>query len=164
MTARGLAIQGFPIRSEPSLGSLAPWLRLTPSLSALWIVTGTALASPALLLAFAAVSAFGASQRKHPFDLLYNRGLRPLVGSAPLPDNPPPRRFAMGLAAAWAAASAALFASGHRRAGYVAGSLLGVAGTTVATTHFCLGSWIYRQLGRIISGAADPTSRSCSSD
>lgn len=163
MSERGLAIQGFPIRSEPSLRRLAPWLRLTPSLSAVWIVTGTALASPALLLSFAAVSAFGASQHKHPFDRLYDRAFRPLVGSAPLPDNPPPRRFAMALAAAWAAASAALFASGHRRAGLVAGSLLGVAGTTVATTHFCLGSWIYRQLERVSGRVAGPATRSSSS-
>ncbi len=121
-------------------------LRLTPALSTLWIASGTALASPALLVGFAIVSATGASQRKHPFDRLYDRLIARPTGGARLPDNPPPRRFAMGLASACAAATALLFATGHRRAGFVAGGLRGAAGATVATTHFCVGSWIYRQL------------------
>src|SRR5262249_9387086 len=141
-TDRALAVQGFSCGTDPALRRVEPWLRLTPSLSALWIGTGTALASPRTLLAFSLVSAIGAAQRKHPFDPLYDGGRRGPVKGEPLPDNPPPRRFAMGLAAAWAAAAAALLATGHRRAGLVAGSLLTAAGVTVAATHVCLGSWV----------------------
>jgi 4-hydroxybenzoate polyprenyltransferase len=148
-TERGLAMQGFPIRSDPSIRRIEPWLRLTPSLSTLWIAGGTALASPAALLGFAILSAIGASRHKHPFDRFYDRGIRRLAKSEPLPDNPPPRRFAMALAAAWAATAAALLWTGHRRAGLVAGGLLGAAGATVASTHFCVGSWTYRQLERL---------------
>lgn len=143
---RGLAMQGFPV--EASLGHAAPWLRFTPSVSTLWIAGGTALASPALLGGFALVSAYGASRRVHPFDRLYDRAVRPVVHGPRLPANPPPRRFAMALAAAWAAAAAALLATGHRRAGRAAGALLAAAGATVAATHVCLGSWIYRRLER----------------
>lgn len=57
----------------------------------------------------------------------------------------------MGMAAAWAAATAALLATDHRRAGLIAGALLSLSGATVATTHFCLGSWTYRQLQRAIA-------------
>jgi hypothetical protein len=146
-TERALAMQGFPIETDPSIRRIAPWLRLTPSLSTLWIATGTALASPAMLLGFSLVSAFGASRHKHPFDRLHE----------PLPDNPPPRRFAMALAAAWAATAAALMATGHRRAGMLAGGLLGVAGATVASTHFCVGSWAYRQLERLRSATPSPS-------
>jgi len=138
VTERGLALQGFR-PSDPAIRRVQPWLRMTPSLSTLWIASGTALGSPAILGGFSLVSAFGASQHKHPFDRLH-RGL---------PDNPPPRRFAMGLAAAWAATAAALFATRHRLGGRIAGGLLAAAGLTVATTHFCLGSFIYRQLQRI---------------
>jgi len=134
---RALAMQGFPVQSDPSICSLQSKLRFTPSLSALWIATGTALASPAVLLGFSAVSALGASRRRHPFDRLQGRSL---------PENPPPRRFAMALASAWAASSALLFLTRHRTAGIVAGALLTAAGATVATTHLCLGSWIYRRL------------------
>jgi hypothetical protein len=150
LSDRGLALQGFPIRSDPSVRRVEPWLRLTPSLSTLWIASGTALTSPAALLGFSLVSAFGASQHKHPFDRLYDRWIRRVAKSDRLPDNPPPRRFAMGLASVWAATAAALLATGHRRSGIVAGGLLGLAGATVATTHFCLGSWIYRQFERLL--------------
>jgi uncharacterized protein DUF4395 len=149
LAERGLAIQGFQMPASPPLRRAQPWLRLTPSLSTLWIASGTALGSPKMLLGFSLVSALGASQHRHPFDRLYDRAIRPLAHGPELPDNPPPRRFAMALASAWAATAAALFATGHRRAGVVTGALLGAAGATVATTHFCFGSWLYRQLMRL---------------
>lgn len=157
-TERNLNMQGFACETDARIAGVEPWLRLTPSLSATWIVAGTALASPAVLLGFALTSAFGASRREHPFDRIYNQGLRRITKTAPLPANPPPRRFAMGLAAAWAATSAALFATGHRRAGRIAGGLLGVAGATVASTHFCFGSLLYRQLEKLNRPRALPRS------
>jgi hypothetical protein len=148
-TTRNLEMQGFTCASAPSLERVAPWLRLTPSLSTAWIATGTALASPGALLGFSFVSALGASRRRHPFDRIHDVLRRRRAAGAPLPENPPPRRFAMALAAAWAAATAALFATGHRRGGRVAGGLLGLAGLSVATTHFCFGSWLYHRLARL---------------
>lgn len=139
-------MQGFRIQTDPAIRRVQPWLRFTPSLSTLWIALGTALRSPRVLLGFSLVSALGASRRRHPFDVLFNRGVGRLVKRGALPENPPPRRFAMLVAAAWAAAAAALLASGHRRAGVVAGGLLGAAGATVASTHFCVGSFMYRRL------------------
>lgn len=149
-TDRALAMQGFSGRA--ALRKVAPWLRLTPSLSTLWITTGTALASPAGLLGFSLVSALGAARPTHLFDALYNRGIRRLIKGRPLPENPPPRRFAMGLAAAWAATAALLLRTGHRHAGRIAGGLLAVAGATVASTHFCLGSGAYRLIERARAG------------
>lgn len=154
LAERGLEMQGFALGADPSIRRVQPWLRLTPSLSTLWIAAGTALASPALLAGFALVSAFGASRPEHPFDRLYERWIRGRVGGERLPHNPPPRRFAMALASAWAMTAALLFGTGHRRAGRVAGGLLTAAGATVATTHVCVGSWIYRQLERLPSAAA----------
>jgi hypothetical protein len=149
LAERGLKMQGFAVGADPSLRRVAPWLRLTPSLSTLWIATGTMLASPALLAGFALVSAFGASRGEHPFDRLYERWIRGRVHGERLPRNPPPRRFAMALASAWALTAALLVQSGHRRAGRVAGGVLTAAGATVATTHVCLGSLLYRQLERL---------------
>lgn len=140
---RALVMQGFDRRADRRA---ARWLRLTPSLSTLWIGSGTALAAPRVLLGFALVSAVGALGKRHPFDYLYDRGIRRWVRGARLPINPAPRRFAMGLAAVWAAA--ALFLTGRRRSGRVAGGLLAAAGATVASTHFCLGAWTYRQIAR----------------
>lgn len=149
LAERALTMQGFAVGTDPAFRRVQPLLRVTPALSTLWVGSGTALGSAPMLLGFAAVSALGAAQRKHPVDRLVDVGLRRLGGRAPLPDNPPPRRFAMAVAAAWAATTAALFATGHRRAALVAGALFVVAGGTVATTHVCLGSWMYRQLERL---------------
>lgn len=157
LTKRGLAMQGFRVDSDPSIYRVQSALRFTPSLSALWIAAGTALASPAVLLGFSLVSAIGASQRRHPIDRVYDRSIGRLVKSGPLPENPPPRRFAMALAAAWAATSAILLATGHRSAGRVAGALLAGAGMTVATTHVCVGSWVYRQGERLAHDRGGPS-------
>jgi hypothetical protein len=148
LSERGLTMQGFPIRQDPSIQQIEPWLRLTPSLSTIWITSGTALSSPLALLGFSLVSAIGASQKNHPFDQLYNLGIRRVVKGKPLPENPPPRRFAMALAAAWAAVAAGLMLTGRRRAGTATGALLAISGATVATTHLCLGSLVYQRLQR----------------
>jgi hypothetical protein len=148
-TDQALAMQGFQTRSDPKIRQLEPWLRLTPSLSTLWIATGTLLGSARGLLGFSLISALGAARRKHPFDMLYDRAFRRLRTSPPLPDNPAPRRFAMATAAAWAALAAALLRSGHRRTGRIAGGLLALSGATVASTHFCFGSWTYQMLRKL---------------
>jgi hypothetical protein len=152
---RNLAMQGFDLALPRAK---TRWLRMTPSLNTLWIATGTLLASPITLLGFSVVAAYGASQRSHPFDAVYR-----WTHDEPLPDNPPPRRFAMAVASAWATATALLFATGHRRAGTIAGAALTLAGASVATTHFCLGSLVYRGMfgrdARCSPSAVDPSRR-----
>ncbi len=155
-TQRNLRMQGFASPSD----AIVPWLRWTPSLSTLWIATGTALGSPPLLFGFAVVSGLSATRHRHAFDLLYNGGLRRLTSGESLPENPPPRRFAMALAALWAATTGALFATGHRRAGAIAGGLLTAAGATVASTHFCVGSFVYRLLTATSTTTTSPRSPS----
>lgn len=142
-----LEMQGFACRVDPSIAEVAPWLRVTPALSTVWILVGTLAGSHVVLWLFAAVSGFASTQRVHPFDRLSNairaRGDDP---DEPLPENPAPRRFAMALAAAWSAATGALFALGLRTAGFVSGAALSLAGLAVASIHFCVGSWIYQRL------------------
>lgn len=139
-----LQTQGFACQ-RPGFESVEPWLRVTPALSTAIILLGTVIGSAVVLWLFAAISGFASTRRVHPFDrmsnLLRNRG-----ENDALPINPPPRRFAMAVAALWAAGTGALFASGHLTAGYLSGGALSMAGLTVATTHFCLGSWLYQRL------------------
>ena len=144
-------MQGFACRAPSRIGAAEPWLRATPAMSTALIAAGTAAGSELLLWAFAAVSAFAATRRVHPFDRLSN-AIRSRRGQAPLPANPPPRRFAMVLAALWSAATGALFAGGLEVAGYVSGSALSLAGLTVASTHFCLGSWLFQRLRPLWTG------------
>jgi hypothetical protein len=106
-----------------------------------------------VLWAFAIVAAMGAAGW-HPFDALFNTAVRPWVGAMRLPPNPPPRRFAMAMAAAWSAGAGWLFANGFGGAGVAAGAVLVIAAVLVATTHFCLGSWLYYLLRRSSSPGA----------
>ncbi|MGM0547503.1 MAG: DUF4395 family protein [Bacteroidota bacterium] len=90
----------------------------------------------------------GAVSRQHLFDSIYNRCIRKFTNTPQLPPNPKPRRFAMFLAALWSFVTGLFFISELMIAGYISGLLLAIAGALVATTHFCLGSWIYRILER----------------
>lgn len=141
-----LMLQGFDCDSDPRVAASARWLRFTPTLSALSILSGTVLRSPPVLWGFALVAAVGAV-RWNLFDVIFNGIVRHWVHAPTLPPNPAPRRFAMAVAAVWSAGAGALMAEGMTVAGVVAGGALAAAGALVATTHFCLGSWMYRILG-----------------
>ena len=142
----GLTLQGFACSAGETGPAPRGWLRWTPALSTAWILAGVVLAWPALLWAFSFVAALGAVTGRHPFDVLYDRGVRLLTGGRELPVNPAPRRFSMAMAAAWSAATGALFWAGEAAAGYGVGSVLVVAGASVSLTHVCLGSWVYRRI------------------
>jgi len=142
---RGLILQGFACDEDPKIADAARWLRFTPAVSTLCIIAGTVLRAPGVLWAFAVVAAIG-SLGWNAFDQIFNSVVRPWLHAPPLPRNPAPRRFAMAVAAAWSAVAGLLLWLGPVWAGLTAGAALAVAGGTVATTHFCLGSWMYRRL------------------
>ncbi len=83
---------------------------------------------------------------RHPFDLLWNHGLRHLNGAPALPPNPKPRRHAFKLATVCLLAVGVLFAVGQATAALaLSGVLLAVCGLVTAT-NFCvpstlLGAW-----------------------
>lgn len=146
MTKSCLTLQGFAC-DVPAFGPIAPWLRWTPMLSTVLILFGTILREPYILWAFTVIAFVGAAGW-NAFDALFNYGVRFVLRLPRLPPNPAPRRFAMGLAAAWAAVTGALFAAGWTLSGLMAGILLLIAAVTVATTQFCVGSLVWRLLQR----------------
>jgi len=142
-----LELQGFACDADTRILAAARWLRFTPTLSTLSILAGTALQSPLVLWTFALIATLGAAGW-HPFDALFNVLVRRLVHAPSLPPNPPPRRFAMAVAAIWSAGAAWLMSAGWIWTGILAGSALALAGAIVATTHFCLGSWMFHMFWR----------------
>ena len=138
-----LHTQGYVNLDEEMLAGTAPWLRWSPSICTGIIVLGTALASPWILWALVPFALAGALMTRHPFDYIYNLGVRRLSGTSPLPEHGAPRRFACGMAAAWVAATGAAFAGGAPAAGYALGGVLSAVGALVSTTHFCIPSTIY---------------------
>lgn len=145
---RRLAIQGFDAVDERELAAVAPWLRLAFGLCALIVAVGTLVASSRIILLLIPVAALGAALPVHPFDLLYNVGVRRLTGTGPLPERGAPSRFACGVATVWLMGIAWAFLTGHLVAGVVLGAIMTALATLVSTTDVCVPSMIYRAVER----------------
>ena len=86
-----LDVQGFDTVDEDLVAQVAPWLRLAFGLCATLAIAGTTLASTTLLLALAGIAFLAAVFPVHPFDLIYNHGIRYATGTPPLPKRGPPQ-------------------------------------------------------------------------
>lgn len=145
---RRLRVQGYACLNDRSFREVVPWTRFSPALCSAIGAVGTALASPLILGALVPFAALGAVFRTHPFDLIYNHGIRHLTGTGPLPKNGAPRRFACGVATVWLAATAIAFWSGAMFLGYVLGGAFVAVSGLIATTHICIPSMVYRTVLR----------------
>ena len=154
-TRRRLDIQGFDRVEDCQLAPVAPWWRLAFGLCTLLAATGTAAASPVLLLLLTPIAILGAALPVHPFDLVYNLGIRRLTGTGPLPKRGAPSRFAGGLGAAWLLVTAWAFTAGQMVLGYALGTSLTAVGALVSTTDICIPSMTYR----FLFGAPHPRPR-----
>jgi hypothetical protein len=151
---RRLHIQGFESVDDSELARTGQWLRFTPALCGFIVAFGTLLATPWVFFLLAPVAAFGAAFPVHPFDLLYNYGLRHLTDNPPLPPNGAPRRFACGVASVWMIAIGLSVAAGAPVAGSALGALMTVVIALVATTHICIPSMIFRAGCRVAGARA----------
>ena len=145
-TRRRLDIQGFTDVSDDVLTEVGPWLRLAPGLCVLWILSGTIAASPIILWSLVPIAAAGAIFPVHPFDLIYNFGIRHITKTRKLPKRCAPNRFGCFLAAVGLIVTALLFQAGLTTAGYVNGGLISMLGLLVTTTNICIASVIYRSI------------------
>ena len=155
-TARRLRVQGFTA-DEAWLAEVSSWLRLSPALCATFAAVGTATASSTILFALAGTALLGTILPFHPFDLIYNYGIRFLVGKRPLPPNGVPRRFACGIATVWLITTALLFLNGAMAAVYALGVLFIAVAGLVSTADICIPSLMFHLFRRL--GGASPTMR-----
>jgi len=143
-----LHTQGYENVDAEILRLVQPWLRWSPAICTGVIVVGVALASPLVLWGLVPFAALGAAMRRHPFDYVYNLGVRHLTGTPPLPEHGAPRRFACGMAAGWLVVTGLAFATGADAAGYALGGALVAVGGLVSVTHFCIPSTVFRLIFR----------------
>jgi len=146
---QNLAVQGYCLTAEESR-ALRVGLRFPTALCLALVVTGLALQSAVLILALVPIGAVAGWRPRHPFDLLWNRGLRHLSGAPELPPNPTPRRHAFKLATVWLLAVGLLFAAGQATAALALGIVLVGVCALVTVTGFCipstlLGAWSRRR-------------------
>ena len=138
-TERNLAVQGYCLRSDES-HALRWGLRFPTALCLALVVTGLVLQSAILILALVPIGAVAGWTPRHPFDLIWNRGLRHLTGAPELPPNPTPRRHAFKLGTIWLLAVGLLFAFGQPTAALILGSILVSVCGVVTFTNFCIPS------------------------
>jgi hypothetical protein len=146
-----LDIQGYACANDATLAQTQLWLRLSPALCATIAAVGTTLASPLVLWGLMVFAALGAVLTFHPFDLIYNLGVRHLTGTPELPRNGAPRRFACAMASVWLLTTGGLFYAGFDIAGYLLGAALVAVAALITVSHICIPSLVYR----VLFGKAD---------
>jgi hypothetical protein len=143
---RRLDIQGYACVDDETLAQTQIWLRWSPGLCATIAVVGITLASPPILWGLAAFAALGAVLPFHPFDLIYNLGIRRITGTPTMPQNGAPRRFACAIGSVGLLATGGLFYAELDTAGYLLGGALVAVAGLITLTHICIPSLIYRAL------------------
>jgi len=143
-TARArIEAQGFVGLDRVTLARIHYWLRLAPAICMVWTALGTLLESSTILWALVPFALLGAILPGHPFDVLYNHGIRRLTQGPPLPRYGFPRRFACMFATVVLIAAASSFQFGHRVLGLSLGGLLVGAAFVNVSTGFCIASFVY---------------------
>jgi hypothetical protein len=138
-TERNLATQGYCMSAEES-HALRWGLRFSTSLCLALVVTGLVVQSAVLILALVPIGAVAGWTRRHPFDLVWNQGLRHLTAAPELPPNPTPRRHAFKLGTVWLLAIGLLFAFGQPTASLILSGVLLSVCALVTVTSFCIPS------------------------
>ena len=95
----------------------------------------------AMFIAFAAVIL-----PRHPFDYLYNNGIRQLINKPRIPLRTNENRFACGIATFWLALVIALFTTGAVMVANILVGLLIVQAFVVGTIDYCVPSIMYKAM------------------
>ena len=144
---RNLATQGYCLGAAERR-DLRVGLRFSTALCLPVVVTALAVESPPLLLGLASVGVVAGFTPRHPFDLVWNHGVRHLFGAPVLPPNPARRRHAFKIGSAWLVTVAALFGAGLSTAALALGGMLVAACVLVSAVNFCMPSYLLSLLER----------------
>ena len=138
-THSNLHTQGYRLSADQAQ-TLRIGLRFPTALCLALVVTGLVLESALMIALLVPIGAAAGWTRRHPFDLIWNHGLRHLAGAPELPPNPARRRHAFKLATVWLAGVAALVAGGATTAALILGGVLVAVCSLVTVTNFCIPS------------------------
>jgi hypothetical protein len=144
-TRKHLRLQGYEF-DEASFNELAHWMRWPYVFCAGAVVTGVALGSPWILWGLAIFAASTVFLPSHPFNYVYNYGVRHLTGTRPLPPGTTQGKFGCGMGSLMLIGIGYAFYSGASAVGYAAGGVMAVMVTFLAFTHLCVPSIIYKAL------------------
>jgi Domain of unknown function (DUF4395) len=142
-----LTTQGYCLSAQERR-SLAVGLRFSTGLCLSLVIVALALESPAMIFTLCGIGAVASFAARHPFDYLWNHGVRHLLGAPALPPNPPRRRDAFKVATVWLAIVGTLLAIGAATIALILGGMLVAACATVTATNLCLPSEAFAWLER----------------
>jgi hypothetical protein len=129
--------QGFCGLDDGQISEFNLPLRLAPFMCLVWTAAGLTLGSPAVIAALVPFAVAGAILPGHPFDVVYNFGLRHLVKRPPLPHYGKRRRLACVAASVALTASALSFLYGAPAIGYTLGIMVSMGTLTNVITGIC---------------------------
>jgi hypothetical protein len=150
-TRRLLELQGFYGVEDSELSKVDSGLRVSPVICAMTVAVATITANANLFWGLLPFALAGALFPGHPFDVVYNHGLRHWTKGPRLPRYPAPRRFTCLLASAFIAASAFFIQSGAVETGQILGGILVATALVPILTGFCVPSFLYR----LVTGKID---------
>jgi hypothetical protein len=142
-TRKRIEAQGYLGLSDSDLAEVGPWLRLAPAMCMVWTGIATFYQSELALMILVPFAALGAILRGHPFETIYNYGIRHIVGTQRLPPAQAPRRFACGVATIYLIVTIIAFHNGFPFVGQFFGFSLVAAAAFPTFTNFCIPSFIY---------------------
>jgi len=138
-----LQVQGYDKYTDNELNDFKYGIRFAYAMCITVVATGLYFQS-VYVLAFAALVAFAAVfPPYHPFDYLYNYGVRYLLKKPVLPHRTSQGRFACGIATVWLGATLYFLVINNMIAFYLFGCSLIAVGALVAFLDICIPSMIY---------------------
>jgi hypothetical protein len=141
-----LETQGYIGLSDAELRAFAPGIRFAYYACGSLVVLGLLLTNVEILAVAMLIAFLGSFPPRHPFDYLYNYGVRLLMNKPKIPPRSNQGRFACSIATVWLGGIIYCFYSGLIVTGYIAGGILVAIAALVSTTDICIPSLIYNFL------------------
>jgi len=141
-----LHVQGYRNYSDKELNDYKYGIRFAYGLCITLVAAGLIFNSIPVLSFTALIAFAGAFPPYHPFDYLYNNGVRQLLNKPKIPPRTKQGRFACGIATAWLVVVIYLLYNNQVLIGNILGAALFAVGALVTTTDICIPSRIYNSI------------------
>lgn len=145
-TRKRLETQGYLGFSDEELTGFRFGVRFAYALCATLFGLGLLLSNTTLLTIAATVAFIAVFPPYHPFDYLYNYGVRQLLNKPKLPHRSNQGRFACGIASVWLTTIIICLSAGYTITAYTLGGVLLIVALLVTTTDICIPSMIYNAI------------------
>ena len=148
VTRRRLEAQGYLGFTDAQLNDFKFGIRFAYYLCGLLVLTGLIFSRIEILLIAMVVAFLAIMPPYHPFDYLYNYGVRQVLNKPKLPPRANQGRFACGIATVWVGGIILLMTNNLEVWAYVAGAILLCVAALVSVLDICIPSLVYNFLFR----------------